>query len=144
RTSSAAMGRRRLPSATNGVPQPRSLADSVSDTIHPTHRTARTSRPPVMIQRTLLPRAGAAGSFDMMSLRGRKKPKSQGTEPFSVRVIAPVNVHSVEPEAEANEVKRTAERLVESVPHARVGELRQRPFLQVRHGRRPLEPLDGI
>src|SRR5205814_1648947 len=69
RTSSAAMGRRRLPSATNGVPQP--SPDSVSDTIHPTHRTARTSRQPVMIQRTLSPRAGATGSFDMMSLRGR-------------------------------------------------------------------------
>src|SRR5437879_13317927 len=41
---------------------------------------ARMSRPPVMIRRTLLPRAGAADSFDMRSLPGRKKPKSQGTE----------------------------------------------------------------
>src|SRR5947199_9218672 len=86
RTSKAAMGGTRLARASNpfpgsdGPPPDPTLPDAMSNPIHPTHRMARTSRQPVMIQRTLLPRGGAAGSFDMRSLRGRKKPKSQGTE----------------------------------------------------------------
>src|SRR5207249_2793034 len=74
-----------------------------------------------------------------------------GTEQFStpqlkkgIRVIAAVDLPSVEPEAEGDEIERTAKGVVESRSQAWIGELGQWSVLQVRRRRRSLYPLDRI
>ena len=81
------------------------------------------------------PSAQAAGREVVAGAAGRKN---------SGRAASLPAWRSLEPEAETDDAERAAERLVESVPRPRVREFCNRPFLQVRRGRRPLNPIEEI